>query len=537
MRWDFWNNPLVVSAFRVRTRRVNPVWALTLYLMVLVSIGAGIYFYSLRAPAAQANWPWPRIYLGVIFGTQLAVSCFGALQSTHTSMRREVTTRTLDFQRTTGLSPREILWGKLLGEPAWAYLLAMASVPLGVFCWSLGATTLPVLLLMYVSVMASSLLVGAIGLMQPLEIKGDASAAKNSSAAGVLALFGFGMYAMFGMTAGALQTNNQLLAAVPGLWTPLLAVVGVTRGTPWEYYFDFFGIQIPYLFVTPVVQLTLVMLILRAMQRQLVFPLLPTLSKGETYAILAGFDVRVAAMIYHEAVALGSLQAQLATFAAIHLVASVLMIWTTTPNRECLVSWVWRFQGRRPAVADALFGERSSNSTATVGYAVVGLAFAVALVMAPNVGRMPGDWSTAGPQSAAILATMALLILSFGSTHQWSVLAAPTGGWMLPIIIFLVLLLPTFIAGAYYESDPVLSTTPLAHFVNWISPARDLWWSPIPLIYGGLWLATLKRTRTSLARGRANVDSTLAAMGVGQNAENATPEAISSAVPASTSGQ
>ena len=39
MRWDFWNNPIVVSAFRVKYRRGGLFHVTTLYLILLVAGG------------------------------------------------------------------------------------------------------------------------------------------------------------------------------------------------------------------------------------------------------------------------------------------------------------------------------------------------------------------------------------------------------------------------------------------------------------------------------------------------------------------
>src|SRR3954471_17550153 len=115
MSWAFWENPIVVSAFRVRYRRATPLRTTTVYLMLLTAGGAVMQYYD-----RQLGGTWPRNYYLVLMGLQFTVSALIALSATSASVRSEVTNRTLDFQRIAALSPRQIILGKLLGEPAMA---------------------------------------------------------------------------------------------------------------------------------------------------------------------------------------------------------------------------------------------------------------------------------------------------------------------------------------------------------------------------------------------------------------------------------
>src|SRR5438309_10536572 len=125
MHFDFWNNPIVVSAFRVKYRRGGVFNVTTIYLLLLIT--AGVLFASYNDPVRFG--PWPRNYLLALLGVQFAVSALVAGSTTAASIRTEVISQTLDFQRIATLSPSQILLGKLLGEPALAYLLAIATVP------------------------------------------------------------------------------------------------------------------------------------------------------------------------------------------------------------------------------------------------------------------------------------------------------------------------------------------------------------------------------------------------------------------------
>src|SRR6266481_9259208 len=157
---DFWNNPIVVSAFRVRYRRGGFTNTLAPYLVVLAAIGAGLEYYQ-----DKMQVPWARIYYPILMGLQFLGLGVMASTATAASLRSEVVNRTLDFQRIAALSPRQILLGKLLGEPALAYLLAVATVPLAVWCWLFGGVTFEVLVLVYVTLATSTLLSGSFGLI------------------------------------------------------------------------------------------------------------------------------------------------------------------------------------------------------------------------------------------------------------------------------------------------------------------------------------------------------------------------------------
>src|SRR5262245_59259896 len=115
MTLAFWNNPLVVSAFRVKYRRGAISATLLIYTVVLASAGLGLEYYDRQF---LPHIPWATKFILGILGAQLAVSAFWAITATAKSVHTEVTNRTLELQRIAALGPRQILLGKLLGEPA-----------------------------------------------------------------------------------------------------------------------------------------------------------------------------------------------------------------------------------------------------------------------------------------------------------------------------------------------------------------------------------------------------------------------------------
>ena len=104
MRIDFWNNPIVVSAFRVKYRRGGLFNVAALYLLLLTAGGVVLFYYY---DLFRGGWPWARTYFVCLMSLQFIVSTVIAASATSASMRTEVASRTLDFQRIAALSPRQ----------------------------------------------------------------------------------------------------------------------------------------------------------------------------------------------------------------------------------------------------------------------------------------------------------------------------------------------------------------------------------------------------------------------------------------------
>src|SRR5262249_13376434 len=155
----FWNNPIVVSAFRLRYRR-GGTGSTALYVLLLVAGGAGLPYYRDRLGAH-----WPHVYFLCLIGLPIFVFGLRGVAGTPASIQAEGVQRTIDFQRIGALSPRQILLGKLLGEPAQAYILAMATIPLGVFCWLWGGVSFDGLVFIYIQLFTTTIMFGAMGLL------------------------------------------------------------------------------------------------------------------------------------------------------------------------------------------------------------------------------------------------------------------------------------------------------------------------------------------------------------------------------------
>ena len=86
MGLDFWNNPIIVSAFRVKYRRSAPTLLVTLYVASLVGLGAVMYHYHDRF---RATLPWHQMYFVIVVSVQSLLSGLVALSSTQASLVAE----------------------------------------------------------------------------------------------------------------------------------------------------------------------------------------------------------------------------------------------------------------------------------------------------------------------------------------------------------------------------------------------------------------------------------------------------------------
>ncbi len=517
MRLDFWNNPIVVSAFRVRYRRGGLIGLAVAHVMLLGIAWAILQYYS---PNIQG--PWPRYYFIGLVGIQLLLSGLIAGNATASSIKAEVANRTLDFQRIAALSPQQILLGKLLGEPALAYLLIVASLPLAMLPVMLGAVSLDELLIAYVTLITTTLFCGALGLLNRLDLPaGKASGAGGGSGAGMVVGY-------LALSAILLMNSRDMMrapwsAALAGLISPTALLFGMyLRGLYvdadiWLFGFPFYGGELPLVLVTPVMQLLAGYFCFHIMVRRLINPLNPPTSKQLAYVLLVVIDVLAAGILFDPLPgrvggAMLRPPQRLAGFCLAHLLASTWMMTLVTPWKETLQSWVWRYRGRLPWMKDLWLGQRSENTLALVTFCVIGVLSLFLLVVLP--GRGGGvDWSEIGPP----LLTMLVLILAFGVSYQWALFVGGRGvGGALFVPLGMLVVAP-HILGAYYQIPLLLSLSISAQFGSWfggfrVPPLLGVW--PLLGLYGLILVVMWLSLRRALARLERVVDQKLELMGV-----------------------
>ncbi|HEV8060779.1 MAG TPA: hypothetical protein VGP68_12945 [Gemmataceae bacterium] len=517
MHWDFWNNPLIVTSLRIRYRRGGLMNLMTAYFLVLVAGSVLLFYYRDRFAG-----PFPRNLLLGVLGVQFLISFMMASSITSQSLRNEVANRTLDFQRIATLSPFQILLGKLLGEPVLAFFSIIATIPIAVYaCLILGVegmTSFGNFLLVYATLVTTTVLSGATGLLQPLEQdpNGKTKPANNLGAI----LFGSLFCAVPVLVLGGQSIlSTGWSAAILGILTPIPTYVGIFHGDPWKYRMEFYGREIPFFVLTPLMQLAMVGLIVHAMMRRLVNPSRTILSRPLAYLLLFACDLIVGGVFYDGVPPNGlGLYAKSAAFWLVHMIFGLLLITMVTPSRDTLWSWLWRFRGQRSWVGDSSLGERSVNTLVLVIMAGLGLIdyFAMLVVPARTVFA-PDEVNRFMPEAIQIAVACTTLFLAAGSLFQWLIIAFDRSGRGFFFTLLVLLVMPVHLAGYYFHIGFLLALAPSDHFRHWFSPkdpepAQSL----IPMIgfYAVILLLTQVWTHRRIAAMNRVVLGKLRTMGV-----------------------
>jgi hypothetical protein len=295
----------------------------------------------------------------------------------------------------------------------------------------------------------------------------------------------------------------SLLALV----TPIPLFVALARNRIWDFGWELFGVKFPVLLLMPPAQLLLTSLCFQIMVRQLINPLNTLLSKSMAYGILAGIDVLTSAVLFDWGPFALTLGQRAAIFCLVHLLVSLALIMGMTPWRETIYSWVWRFRGRASRLRDLWLGDRSENALALLTFCAIGIINLVLFVILPCV-RADGaaELMKSMPILLPAVAMTGVLILTFGTIHQWLILVG--GRQVIPFLFVLVILLTggPALLGQYERIKWLIPLSPGAHFVYWLflggpKPAYNA--APLIIIYGALLIlawAALRRRMTLVDR-------------------------------------
>lgn len=538
MVFDIWNNPIVVSAFRVKYRRGGLFLSSISYLVLLAAGGIGMMYWANADEISGNPWPapWHEIYLILLLSIQLFLSGLIAATTTAVSMRAEVMNRTLDFQRIASISPRQILVGKLFGEAALAYLLPIAMFPLAFLCMLLRIPGLDLVtfVLLFVNLLTTIVMMGSFGLLHKLVIPAGKTTTSGGNT-GIGIFITLGIFVPQIIAAGGQGWLDKPWTGAPvGLLTPIPALVGLFNHDPWRYGLSLFELHVPFLLVTPLSQLLIAGLCIHTMERRLVNPLTPPFGRREAYLTLLLLDLLVAGIVYGNGVYRWPLPVRVTAFCVFHILASVWFTICVTPGRDVLETWIWRWRGRRSLLLDMWVGDRTENGLVLLTFGITGFVVAWLGVALP-------DWSSGSPGDHATVLTATcvsfLLLVAFGAMHQWVMLIAPRQGVAMFFVFALLLnAVPAVLGGIWYSSSAerwmsgnsgpakvsdkipsnlALDVAPGAHFVHWFggdTPKPHL--IPLIAVYGILLLVVWYLLRNRIARMTNVVDCKLAAMGV-----------------------
>ena len=181
--------------------------------------------------AEEPNVSWVRIYFIVLISVEVVVAGLFAMMATWQSIHAEVVNRTLDYQRIAAVPPRDILIGKLIGEPAQGYSMVLAGMPLLIWCWGMGAVPLGALVPLVVQVVTTAVLLGTLGLVHPLDTGGDKTKMSSRTIRNV-ALIIIGVYAMQVSIFMSIMGSHPLTQVPLGMLTPVYSIAGVAVKCP-----------------------------------------------------------------------------------------------------------------------------------------------------------------------------------------------------------------------------------------------------------------------------------------------------------------
>lgn len=253
---QFWRNPEFIRHVRAELRPARAVTVVVVVFFLCALIGLGCWAQqkeiamNLRAYGASGDVTpdmladVPRqgwlLFARWVIGLQGGLLTFWSLFACAQSVSGERDRKTWDFQRTTSLTPAELVMGKLLGEPVLAYFGALCALPVGLVAGFSGGLSFGTLASVYVSLLVISLFLGLGGLWLSTLLE---SRSRGIGMIGALAFYGF-----------VVGTAGFAASWFPGLaaFSPLTAVHSVFGPnfmgrveTP-----TLFGQAVPWLLVT-----------------------------------------------------------------------------------------------------------------------------------------------------------------------------------------------------------------------------------------------------------------------------------------------
>ena len=465
MRFDFWNNPLVVTAMRLKYRRGSPgVWAV-LWVLALLAVGALVHHLS-----QENGFRFPTAYLLAILCLQCGASAIIAVISTSSSINAEVVNRTLDFQRIVTLSPRSILIGKMLGEPAMSYFLMIASIPLAAVCWGLGAASGAVIFWLYVNLATFTLMWAATGLINSLTPPTQTAGRQKSGGGGAGFVILFAVVPQL-LIHGRNSLDTPGIGDVVQMLSPIGAFYHLWQDSAWNAHVAFWGVSLPSLLLAPVVQLAIVAWIIAAMSRRLKNPLDPLASKPRSYATLLVVDLAIAGICYSQWQKGFEAARLVYGYGLAHLVICLIMMFAATPRRATLISSIWRRATGASLFRERLTADRADMSIAAIVYGLIGvavlaagLALPMALTATTATSLMPAE------DLATVALTTFVIVAALGVLHQLIVAATSRGGSLMFVlfVIFANLLPP--VSAELLRASNLQATDSFADALASLSP-------------------------------------------------------------------
>jgi hypothetical protein len=181
----FWQNPEFVRHRRSELRQARALTVVAVVIVVCVLVGLACWgsresaMEAARTSSAEYGRPsaaklaemerqnpvefWHLFYRSLMW-IQAGILTFWSLLSCAQAVSGERERKTWDFQRTTRMTPLELLVGKLVGEPVLAYFIVLCCFPVSLVAGLRGGVAFLDVLAAYLLIVSSALFVGLGGL-------------------------------------------------------------------------------------------------------------------------------------------------------------------------------------------------------------------------------------------------------------------------------------------------------------------------------------------------------------------------------------
>ena len=230
----FSGNPVIVKELRSRMRGARAFLLITIYLILLSGLVSAIFFsyISLNSnPTITTDMiqNLGKTIFGVVIGLELCMVCFVAPALTASAISSERERQTYDILRTTLLSERAFVLGKLGSALTYLVLLLVVAFPLQALAYLLGGVNLEELLISFSMLLVTGLALCSLSIfISSISHRVVGSTVISYVATGMV-IFGLPLliYIVYIIGMGtALSTGSNITAAQQSHVEGILLVVG-----------------------------------------------------------------------------------------------------------------------------------------------------------------------------------------------------------------------------------------------------------------------------------------------------------------------
>jgi len=231
----FWSNPEFVRHRRAELRPVRAITVAAVVIVMCVLLGMACWSYqqnllegAQHGAATYTSEAWKNrveylqqdfarktwlLFYRWLVGLQSVALTFWALFSCAQSVSGERDRKTWDFQRTTRLTPAEILIGKLLGEPVLMYFAVLCAAPATLISGLAGGLSFVTVISVFVFLVVTALFLGLVGMWLSTLLE---SRTRGVGLIGALAIYGLtlGIYGMRDSGLPGLAAMSPLTASI-----------------------------------------------------------------------------------------------------------------------------------------------------------------------------------------------------------------------------------------------------------------------------------------------------------------------------------